>query len=270
MAGRGPVLFSDLRPVKYTDVHRHGRGPLCPEGANRKAARAEGKARSKGGDESPAQDQRDEARCREVTCAPLHMSDLELLEFVLCLRPLLELGAELEADIDAQTRNWGGRKREYTATGILAFEIATWVFPSYTATEDNLADEKNWDRLWSAVAHAHADRPELWLPPASTSRDQHYRFRKQFLKGRRLEKMKKQINTAAAEAGVDIGVLIPERTDSMTKPELFIGGDGTYVRSSFKTHFLQAVDPITGMTRRTDPEAGTYRGKKREGYGGPG
>ncbi len=269
MAGRGPVLFSNLQPVKYTDVHRHGNGPLGPGAINRNAKRAIKKASSRAS-KRKGQAGADETRKRQVTSAPLGMSDLEILEFVVCLLPFLETGAKLEAEIVAKSKNWGGRKREYTATGVMAFEVAAWIFDSYTDTENNLRDEKNWDRLWTAVSNAYPDQPELWLPPAPPSRDQHYRCRRDHLRGSLLAEMKKRLRAAAAEAGVDIGVLVPEERNSTTNPELFIAGDGTYIRSPYKTHHSNAFDPATGKTRRTDFEAGKYRGKKREGYGGPG
>ena len=270
MAGRGPGLFSDLSPVKYTDAHRHGSGPLCPAGANRKTGRANNKAKSKSGNKSPKQEAAEHTGERKTKSAPLPMSGLELLEFMVCFKTLLELGALAQELVDAQTKNWGGRNREYRAIDALVFELATWVFPSYTSTENNLADEKNWNRLWLAVANAHPDRPDWWISPTPVSRDQHYRFRTGSVGSYFIEKMKTEIRAAAAEAGIDIGVLVPEGKNSMTRPNVFMAGDGTFIRSLFKTPHTKAVDPKTGKTRRTDPEAGTYRGKKREGYGGPG
>ncbi|WP_419927237.1 hypothetical protein [Candidatus Poriferisocius sp.] len=197
----------------------------------------------------------------KITSKRVKRSIFQFLEFLVCHEGMLELAAEIDAEIGpppGQVR--GGRRRDYVVMDIVVFDVARWFFRTYVAVEENLADPLEWARLRLANRRAHPNRPDLRLSETPPTRGQHWRFRKDHLTEEMKERVRDGLRTLAVQAGIEVGILPAIAHDSWTNPEHFLVGDGLYLPALFKTPAWKATDPATGTTKRTDPEARPYQG----------
>ena len=212
---------------------------------------------------------------RSVASARLGMSDLEYLEFMVCLAPLLEKGAEIDArllgasDSGRAKRKRPGRPREYGVSSVLAYEVTASHFGSYSAAQDNLADPANYRRLCEAVEAAHPDRPEWRLPAKPMNRSKHYRFRKDHLDDGLYEELHSFVRSLAVEVAVAVGMIAADDKNSYTYPSPAIAGDATLISALFKTHHTKAALPGK-KKKRTDFDAITRHSNNPKAVGSAG
>lgn len=166
-------------------------------------------------------------------------------------------GVLIEWVISCSKKTKVGRKREYNAQDMIVFETAVWLYGTLEAAEVNLADPENWRWLREAVAAAHPDCPHWRLSRKPPNRDKHYRFRDKKVSDATLEMVRNLIKKAAIEADVDIGMLDPQGRNSMTRPELFMVADSTFVKALFNTpHWVVAKGDTD--KKRSDPDAHAF------------
>ena len=256
MAGRGPCLFSDLRPVRYTDVHGGSSGPI-------ELDRDDSFGWEEDVEDNPDLVFLDDYRNRKCAEAPLDLGDIEFLEFVICHHPLLQIAWEIESLVRASTKNKSGRPRECGTIDVFLMEMAAAVWGSYKQAERNLAQPFVWAKLGNSLVNAYPDKDKWRLSSKSVTRGQHYRFCKRYMNDHLLDVIDKRLVAAAVEAATAIGILTPDGVNSWTHPELFAVADGTYGPAMFKTSYKNATDPKTGRTKRTDPDAGFYKSKRQ-------
>ncbi len=210
MAGRGPCLFSDLRPVRYTDVHGKSKGPV-------ELGRDDDSDWEEDVEDNPDLVFLDDYRKRKCKEAPLDLGDIELLEFVVSHEPLLRIAWELESLVKATTKNNSGRPREYNVLGVFLLEMGAAVWVSYKKAERNLADPHVWARLSNALANAHPDNETWRLSPKPMTRGKHYRFCKRYMNDHLLDVVENSFIADAVEAAT-AGELHRSIADSYNRP----------------------------------------------------
>ncbi len=259
MAGRGPCVFSDLRPVRYTDVHGDSNGPV-------ELDRDDNFDWEDDVEDNPDVVFLDDYRKHKRKCAeaPLDLGDIEFLQFVLCHEPLLQIAWEIESLVRASTKNKSGRPRECNAIEVFLFEIAAAVWDGYKSAQRNLAQPFVWSLLGNSLINAHPDNENWRLSAKPVTRGQHYRFCKRYMNDHLLDVVDRRLTASAVEAATSIGILTPDGVNSWTHPELFVVADGTYVPAMFKTSYKDATNPKTGETKRTDPDAGVYKPRRNK------
>ncbi len=188
----------------------------------------------------------------------LGMSVMEVLETLVCLGPLWDLGTEIEELLVSGCGRRVGRPREYRAAEAVIFSVAVWCFGSHAAAHDNLADPLNWSRLQAAVERAWPGRGDRRLSPTPISRFQHRRFRQIVSDrdgGRMLDEITKRVNERCVEAAQRMGMLAPGLQDSLARPDKsrIVTGDGTWLRAAYDSQ--TGTHPSTGRRVRHDLDA---------------
>lgn len=210
---------------------------------------------------------------RDATGPRLHLSNPARLELVVRDDGIWKIVEALIAILEASTPTRRlGRKRESGVFDIVLFGVATWVYGSWLAVHDNMADPETWGRLVRAAEDAWPDHPQRRLSPSPPNRWKHYRARQSYLNDYLCDVMAEKYRGVAAEAAVGMGMFDPT-SGSFTRPAKtqLVQGDGTWVSAASKIHRSKAFDAKTGKTRRHDPNADHYHDKKDKKYrAGPG
>ena len=204
---------------------------------------------------------------RNVKGEPLGWGDDERLSSLVAFSLLWEIGALVENKIRSAAGNHpkGGRPRLHTAAEMLLFEKATFIYGSNRGTDRNLntinknwsfpTEQHKWEMLKRAVEKAWPNHPERRLSDTPVTRDNHYYFRKTYLKGMSmLEYLAKEITGLGLEAAEFIGLLNPEAGSiSRPDPTQVVPGDGTWTRSAYKNP--PPGQPGHDPNHRCDPHA---------------
>ena len=164
----------------------------------------------------------------------------------------------------------------HTAAEMLLFEKATFIYESNRGTDRNLntinknwpfpTEQHKWEMLKRAVEKAWPNHPERRLSDTPVTRDNHYYFRKTYLKGMSmLEYLAKEITGLGLEAAEFIGLLNPEAGSiSRPDPTQVVPGDGTWTHSAYKNP--PPGQPGHDPNHRCDPHAHPLPGQEK-GHG---
>ena len=232
-------------------------------------------------DESPPEDQgnvtsitdRVKSRGRKTTGTTPEASDQEMLEVVVCFKPLWEMAFEIEEAMSGQPgRSRVGRPREYHAFCGLLVECAGYLFGTYQRVYRNINKPHAWKQLQDVVRAAYPDDERIRLPDKPISRSQACRFRSKHLTAEMLQSLRDLADETSVAGAQWMGMLQPG-LGSLSNPDArsYVAADATWMPALYKATRDTAVDHKTGeIVRRFDPDAVPYHtndGKKAKSPG---